>query len=201
MVQDKIKYHSNRIFNTKILTYHMPKSDILNCHKSRLTAGKQFWFAPGIFRPFHATFWGPKSKEVEIFFPPNYFSQFYSTWNWNSKKEISNKSSIGFFFHCLKNVDNLPKMLKNWKLSKCLKINDFWPSKAHISFVFQWNSMKPFGAVKRDLNKSACNTLVELKNFIITLFKELPREQVKLACARFRPRLEKVVKVEAAYFK
>lgn len=57
-----------------------------------------------------------------------------------------------------------------------------------------------WGAVERDTNRTACNTMAELKDRITVVFNKLPREQVKLACARFRPRLEKVVEVEGAYF-
>ena len=42
--------------------------------------------------------------------------------------------------------------------------------------------------------------MAELKNWIIVVFNKLPREQVKLACNRFRLRLEKVIEVELAYF-
>ena len=42
--------------------------------------------------------------------------------------------------------------------------------------------------------------MAELKDQITIMFNNLPREQVKLACTRFRPRLEKVVKSKGAYF-
>ena len=58
-----------------------------------------------------------------------------------------------------------------------------------------------WGAVKRDTNRTACNTMAELKDQITVVFNKLPREQGKCACDRFRPRLEKVVEAEGAYFK
>ena len=36
--------------------------------------------------------------------------------------------------------------------------------------------------------------MAELKDQITIMFNKFPREQVKLACTRFRPRLEKVIK-------
>ena len=44
------------------------------------------------------------------------------------------------------------------------------------------------------------NTLAVFKYRITVVFNKLPRDQVRLACKRFRARLEKVVEVEGAYF-
>ena len=60
--------------------------------------------------------------------------------------------------------------------------------------------MKPFGAVKRDISRTACTTMAELKASIKLCFKKLLRDQIRSTCARFRSRLEKVVKVRGAYF-
>ena len=43
--------------------------------------------------------------------------------------------------------------------------------------------------------------MAELKDQITVVFNKLPREKGKCACDRFRPRLEKVVEAEGAYFK
>ncbi|QQP51455.1 Hypothetical protein FKW44_012828 [Caligus rogercresseyi] len=40
----------------------------------------------------------------------------------------------------------------------------------------------------------------KLKDRITDVFNKSPREQIKLICTRFRPRLEKVVQIECAYF-
>ena len=56
------------------------------------------------------------------------------------------------------------------------------------------------GAVERDTNSSACNILAVFKYRITVVFNKLPGDQVRLACKRFRARLEKVVEVEGAYF-
>ena len=42
--------------------------------------------------------------------------------------------------------------------------------------------------------------MAELKARIARCFKELPRDQVRSACARFRSWLEQVVEVRGAYF-
>ena len=57
-----------------------------------------------------------------------------------------------------------------------------------------------WGAVERDTNRTACNTMAELKARITLCFKKLPRDQVRSACSRFQSWLEKVVKVRGAYF-
>ncbi|QQP35015.1 Uncharacterized protein FKW44_023111 [Caligus rogercresseyi] len=57
-----------------------------------------------------------------------------------------------------------------------------------------------WGAVERDTNRTACNTMAELKARITLCFKKLPRDQVRCACSRFRSRLKKVVEVRGAYF-
>ncbi|QQP57068.1 Uncharacterized protein FKW44_001935 [Caligus rogercresseyi] len=57
-----------------------------------------------------------------------------------------------------------------------------------------------WGAAERDTNRTACNTMAELKVRITLCFKKLPRDQVRCACSRFRSRLKKVVEVRGAYF-
>ncbi|QQP41318.1 Uncharacterized protein FKW44_015643 [Caligus rogercresseyi] len=57
-----------------------------------------------------------------------------------------------------------------------------------------------WGAVERDTNRTACNTMAELKARITLCFKKLPRDQVRCACSRFRSRLKKVVEVMGLYF-
>ncbi|QQP36730.1 Uncharacterized protein FKW44_021914 [Caligus rogercresseyi] len=58
----------------------------------------------------------------------------------------------------------------------------------------------PWGAVERDTNRTACNTMGELKARITLCFKKLPRDQVRCACSRFQSRLKTVVEVRGAYF-
>ncbi|QQP53137.1 Transposable element tcb2 transposase [Caligus rogercresseyi] len=58
----------------------------------------------------------------------------------------------------------------------------------------------PWGAVERDTNRTACNTMAELKARITLCFKKLPRDQVRCACSRFQSRLKTVVEVRGAYF-
>ncbi|QQP49770.1 Uncharacterized protein FKW44_010544 [Caligus rogercresseyi] len=58
----------------------------------------------------------------------------------------------------------------------------------------------PMGAVERDTDRTACNTMAELKTRITLCFKKLPRDQVRCACSRFRSRLKKVVEVRGLYF-
>ena len=49
-------------------------------------------------------------------------------------------------------------------------------------------------------DQTACNTMAELKAHITLCFKKLQRPQFRSACARFRSRLEKVVKGRGTYF-
>ena len=57
-----------------------------------------------------------------------------------------------------------------------------------------------WGVIERDTNRTSCNTMAKLKARITRCFKELLRDQVRSACARFRFQLEQVVEVRGAYF-
>ena len=74
---------------------------------------------------------------------------------------------------------------------------NIWPPNSPYFNTCDYNLC---GAVKRDTNKTACNTIAELKDQTTKVVNKLPREQVRLDCTRFRHRLEKVVEVEGAYF-
>ena len=74
---------------------------------------------------------------------------------------------------------------------------NIWPPNSPYFNTCDYNLC---GAVKGDTNRTACNTIAELKDQTTEVVNMLPMEQVRLACTRFRHRQEKVVQVEDAYF-
>lgn len=57
-----------------------------------------------------------------------------------------------------------------------------------------------WGAVEKDTNRRASNTKAQLIDRIKVVFETLSRETVKLACSRFRSRIEAVVDANGSFF-
>jgi hypothetical protein len=76
------------------------------------------------------------------------------------------------------------------------KGREVWPPGSHDINPFDIESVAYLGEVLTDpLTKKIQSLITTIKEF----FSNIPREATKMACSRFRPRLEKVVAVKGDF--
>lgn len=56
-----------------------------------------------------------------------------------------------------------------------------------------------WGAVEKDTNHTACNTKIQLIIRIKEVFLALPRDTVKVACARFQSQIKAMLDAEGGF--
>ena len=122
----------------------MPRLDTSNCHKSRMSALAQFFFAPGIFDHFNPFLKGQKAGKMKPFDLMAIFPQLYLTGQWNGKKESRSKSSLDIFFCCLKIAKICLKLTKNLKSVKMSQNGHFLTSKLAYLLHFLTNFNETF---------------------------------------------------------